>query len=119
MRGINYRRLVKVAEQSNHHRYLHSVLIFAGSKFLTSGYNSEGIHAEVRAIRRLARISKPGKERKQPRNLHLISFMLRRNSRDSGNSRPCASCERYISESGIKKITFFEDGKICQLLMKK
>ena len=112
--------LQRVASKSKHRRYHHSAIIFSGSKLLSFGYNVDGTHAEVMAIRRFQRLFKRGRDNNSyPTNLHLVSFMARALGANPGNSCPCPNCFDAITRAGIKKVTYFtSEGIPCQLLLK-
>ncbi len=72
------------------------------------------MHAEISAIKRLDRIYRPGNSIK-PRNLHLVSFMIRKKTGTIGISTPCYNCYKALEKFGIKRITYFNDnGEVLQ-----
>ena len=113
--------LQRLANKSKHRRYHHSAIIFSGSKLLSFGYNVDGTHAEIMAIRRFQRAYKRGRDNNSyPTNLHLVSFMSRVIGNSLGNSCPCPNCFDAITRAGIKKVTYFNsNGEPCQLLLNK
>jgi deoxycytidylate deaminase len=117
--SLQLRILQRVASKSKHRRYHHSAIVFSGSKLLSFGYNVDGTHAEVMAIRRFQRLYKRGKDRTSiPTNLHLVSFMQYSRTSNPGNSCPCPNCFNAILNAGIKKVTYFNlRGEPCQLTL--
>lgn len=110
--------LLRTAEKSKHHRYLHSALIYSGSRLLAIGYNNEKFHAEVMAINRLKALFRTNNSR-MPHNLHLVSFMRKRVSGFVGNSFPCPRCLDSIKRVGIRRVTFFNGDSPCQMKVEK
>ena len=70
-------------------------------KFSCRGEHGAWLHAEIAAI--LA-------ARTCPEGAHLYVARWLRSER-AGDSKPCAGCMRYIKESKIAKITFYQDGE--------
>lgn len=95
----------KIAKMSPHARYQHCSLIFAGSRLLAYGYNREHIHAERVAINRLNALLR-NDNTPRPKNLHMVNFMIKRKSNNTGNSYPCLICITAMEEAGIKTITY-------------
>ena len=110
----------RIASKSHHNKYCHSVIILKGDRVLSYGHNHSHVHAEITAIRRLLRRNKRGSQQSIPNNLHLISYMFKRHNGNEGNSKPCENCEFTIRELGlIKTITYFQENKPWQLILRK
>jgi deoxycytidylate deaminase len=102
---MNLSLLIKRAKRSSHWRYQHVALILSGSRLLSWGYNTDTLHAEESALRRLDRLYRPGNSRR-PKNLHLISFMVRKRDGSFGNSEPCERCADLLIRNKVRRITF-------------
>ncbi len=119
--SLNLNLLKRVAKKSPHDKYNHSSLIYSGSRLISFGYNHSNTHAEVHAIIKLFRLyrNKGIENRRYPNNLHLISFMQKRRSGNSGSSYPCSNCIEWIKRAGIRKVTYFnQQGQPCQMILK-
>lgn len=103
----------KIASKSTHPRVNHAALIFAGSRLIATGYNTKTCHAEISAIKKLWNWM--GSRRTQPRNLHLISVMIKKKTGDFGNSAPCARCLTMIHAVGIKSFTYFNGKEFVEV----
>lgn len=103
---MNLQMMMRIAKNSDHRLYNHVALILSGNRVLSYGYNSGSLHAEESAIRRLDRLYRTENSRK-PRNLHLISFMVKRKNGSFGNSFPCGECWKIIKENHIRAVTYF------------
>lgn len=106
---MNLTMMRRIAKLSDHKLYNHVALIFSGGRLLSYGYNSNFLHAEISAIRRLDRLYRPGNSQ-APKNLHLVSFMVRRKNGNLGPSIPCEECSKAIRARNIRTVTYF-DGK--------
>lgn len=113
---MNLTLLEKIANHSPHNKYLHSCLIYSGSRLLSYGYNDKDRHAEIMAINRLSALYRTGNSR-YPTNLHLISYRHKRATGLIGNSLPCNECMKAIIKARIKKVTFFNGNVPCQLIL--
>lgn len=95
---------------SDHKSYKHVALIFSGGRLLSYGYNTRTMHAEVSALKRLDRIYRTNNSRR-PRNLHLVSFMIKRKTGNIGSSYPCSDCLTVLFKNDIRKVTCYSLGK--------
>lgn len=89
----------------------HAAACVKGGRILSVGINKntapgrqwlDGVpcseHAEVAALRQI----------KDTRGVTLYVSRVRKDG-SSGYSRPCANCQKYIAESGIKKVVYTDD----------
>lgn len=106
---MNLNQMMRIAKNSDHKLYNHCALILSGNRLLSYGYNSGTLHAEESAIRRLDRLYRTNNSRK-PRNLHLISFMIKRKTGFFGSSYPCPDCWNIIEKNHIRTVTYFYKG---------
>ena len=103
-------------------RFRHNVIAIVekGGNILAVGFNnmekthpvyfqgeySLGIHAEYDALRQV--------KFQDLSNASLYVFRFKRDG-ELGESKPCEHCQKEIEESGIGKVFYYEDGKICKL----
>ena len=115
---MNLNQMRRIASKSTNLRYCHAALILSGSRVLSYGYNFRDIHAEASAIKRLLRRNRIGHKVTLPNNLHLISFMYKRNSGRMGNSLPCPECMDLLKTNNIRTVTYFDSrGQPWQILI--
>lgn len=110
---MNIQMMERIAKMSPHKRYQHCSLIFVGSRLISYGYNRGGIHAEEVAINRLNAWLR--NQRRRPRNLHMINFMIKRKTGNPGSSYPCDICLYTAVHNGIKTITYMDDNEWSQI----
>ena len=103
---MNLNLMKRIAMHSDHKSYKHVALIFSGGRLLSYGYNTNTMHAEVSALKRLDRIYRTYNSRR-PRNLHLVSFMLRKKTGNIGSSSPCDSCWDAIVGAKVRTVTYY------------
>lgn len=107
---MNLSLMKRIARNSDHKTYNHCALIFASGRLLSYGYNTGTLHAEESAIRRLDRLYRTNNSHRS-RNLHLISFMVKRRSGKLGTSIPCEECWEAIKKANIRTVTFYINEK--------
>lgn len=105
---MNLNQMKKIAKKSDHHRYQHCSLIYAGPRLLAYGYNTVKEHSEIVALRRLSQIYRT-KNTQRPKNLHMVNLMIKRRSGSLGNSFPCPRCYNAMLKQGINFVTSFNE----------
>lgn len=113
VRNMNLNLMKKIAKMSNH-KYQHCTLILAGSRLISYGYNRDDLHAEEVAINRAMAVYR--NQHRIPHNLHMINLMIKKDSGNLGNSRPCDYCLFRARAFGVRTITYFNpDGRPIQM----
>lgn len=97
----------KLALRSTHHQHHHAVIITKGGAHVAYGYNHNGIHAEMMALKQLF----PN----DARGYTLWSFRWRKDG-SWGNSKPCEKCQLAIKYMLVKKVFYTDDnGQLVKL----
>jgi deoxycytidylate deaminase len=103
-----FRICQRVAEFSDHHQHKIGAAIVKGGKILSTGFNKlkthtlsphpfKSCHAEFMAIKYLDKEALEG----------TTIYVFRKNKKgEIVNSKPCPSCYKLITDSGIKQIYY-------------
>lgn len=87
----------KIAKRSTHNYAFHGAVVLRGGAIVATGYNHGWNHAEINALRSLW----PSKRR----GTLLWSIKLTKTGR-LANAKPCADCEKFARESGVKYVYY-------------
>lgn len=93
-------QLKRVASKSPHPKNQHATLVFKGGALVAQGFNHDGIHAEVVALRKLW----PSKRR----GTVVVNYMIRTRSGVPGNSRACEECLEFLRKNEVEKMIYFD-----------
>jgi deoxycytidylate deaminase len=107
MPKLPLKQAIKLAQNSPHPRFWHAAIVLKGGAVLSSGYNHDGLHAEVVALSKLW----PSKRR----GVTVLSLRMGRDGKLS-MARPCPKCEKFCLDNGVSKVYFTDrKGEIQEL----
>lgn len=85
----------KIAARSPHPLHRHATIVIRGGAVISTGYNHDGIHAEIVALNKLW----PSKRR----GVTIVNIRITR-AGSIGNSAPCEACAERIKRDGVRKV---------------
>ena len=88
-----------LATKAKHKCYKHAAIVVRGGAIVATGVNHDELHAEVVALKKLWPSERRGTK--------VYSLRLRR-SDTLGMAKPCAECEAFMRENGVK-LVFYTD----------
>ena len=97
---IPFTKLVSTANKSPHPKNKHSTLVFRGGSLVGTGYNHDGIHSEINALKDLWPSKRKG--------TIVVNLMIQTRSGNFGVSRPCMRCLSYLISNKVKKVIWFD-----------
>ncbi len=91
------KRAMKAAKAAKHVYAYHGVIVARGGAILATGVNHHDRHAEVVALSKLWPSNRRGTT--------IISVRVRKTG-TIGMAKPCAACEAFLRENGVKKVIY-------------
>lgn len=88
-------------KRSTHKCHRHAALVIRGGAIVATGFNHGETHAEVAALKKLWPSERRG--------TRVLSVRVRR-SGSLGLARPCADCEQFMRENGVKAVEYSTSG---------
>ena len=100
------KKMIRVAKKSNH-QHRHCTLILKGGAPIAIGYNHDGVHSEINAIKKLW----PDKRR----GVTIINLRITGSGR-IGISKPCEDCLKFLLSQYVSKIWYTDEhGSWCEI----
>lgn len=101
LKEIAYKEALKCTGKQRH-----GAVVVSGGRILAKACNSyhNGLHAEVRALRRV-----PHDAKDQVEELVVVRA---RKSQKFGLSKPCPACQKAIKEARVKVVYYSTDGEV-------
>lgn len=104
------KKLEKMAKKSDH-RHKHATLIIKGGVIIGSGYNHNGIHAEIHALKQIPQLRNAlnGNAKKFKPLVDAYFINIRLGKSGYKNSSPCIDCCQAMYKCGIRGGSFSID----------